>query len=526
MQISVLGPVEVSVGGQPVALGAGKPRALLAMLALNAGSTVSTDRLIDGLWGEQPPATAGKLVQLYVSQLRKALATDGDGAEIVTRGRGYELRLGDGDVDARRFERLVAERAPREALALWRGAPLADLADEPFAAAEIRRLEELRLTAIELAIDADLAAGRHREVVGELEALVAEQPLRERLHAQRMLALYRSGRQAEALEAYRHGARGAVDAIGVEPGPELRRLHEAILRQDPELEPPSGEAAGCRRSCTPARRWRGARPSWTGCASTGGERTAAPAGSCCSRARAASARRAWRPSSPPRCTATARPCSTPPAPARPPPHGPRSSARARRGDRRCWSSTTSTAPDDEVRAALGRLVDGLAALPVLVVATAEDAGLTAAAGADATLTLAPLDADGVAAVARLYASRGRGGRRSAWLVAASGGVPQRIHRPAGDWARTDGRAPAGRRRRARGVRARRAAGGRGRRWRATSSSCRRRASAHDAAEGDADGVVVCPFKGLASLRRRGRASSSSGASGSSPRWSRGWPARR
>src|SRR3954447_20184727 len=242
MQITVLGPVEVTAGGRPVAIGAGKPRALLALLALNDGAPVSTERLVQGLWGEDPPPTAAKMVQLYVSQLRKALA-GGDGAEIITRGRGYELHTGEGGLDAARFERLIAAGMPREALALWGGPPLADFATEPFAAAEIRRLGELRLTALELAIDHDLAAGRHRDVVGELEALVAEEPLRERLHAQRMLALYRSVRQAEALEAYRHARGALVEAIGVEPGPELRRLHEAILRQDPELEPPGAEVA-------------------------------------------------------------------------------------------------------------------------------------------------------------------------------------------------------------------------------------------------------------------------------------------
>ena len=166
MDIGVLGPVEASAGGKPVFVGAGKPRALLALLALNAGATISTDRLVGGLWGDEPPATAAKMVQLYVSQLRKALANGGDGAEIVTRGRGYELRLGDGELDARRFEKLVAAGAARDALSLWRGAALADVADEPFAAAEIRRLDELRVAALELAIDGDLAAGRHREVAG------------------------------------------------------------------------------------------------------------------------------------------------------------------------------------------------------------------------------------------------------------------------------------------------------------------------------------------------------------------------
>jgi DNA-binding SARP family transcriptional activator/tetratricopeptide (TPR) repeat protein len=228
MDIRVLGPLEASVGGRPVALGGGKPRALLAMLALNAGSTVPAHRLVEGLWGEEPPATAAKMLQVYVSQLRKALAAAGGGEEIATRGRGYELRLADDGLDVWRAERLLAEGAPREALALWRGPALADVADEPFATSEARRLEELRL-------DIDLAGGRHREVIGELETLVDEHPLRERLHAQRMLALYRAGRQADALEAYREARRGLVDEIGIEPGPQLRELHEAILRQDAAL---------------------------------------------------------------------------------------------------------------------------------------------------------------------------------------------------------------------------------------------------------------------------------------------------
>ena len=147
MQISVLGPVEVTTDGRSVAIGKGKPRALLAVLALEEGSTVSSERLVEALWGADPPPTAAKMVQLYVSQIRKALAASDDGAEIVTRGRGYELRLGDGDVDALRFAALVADDMPREALALWRGSPLADVAEEPFAAGEIRRLEELHLTA-------------------------------------------------------------------------------------------------------------------------------------------------------------------------------------------------------------------------------------------------------------------------------------------------------------------------------------------------------------------------------------------
>ena len=219
---------------------------MLAILALHPGEIVSTERLIEGLWGEQPPATAVKLVQLYVSQLRKALTESGDGKAIVTRGHGYELQLAPEDVDAGHFEQLLARGEPREALALWRGPPLDDVADEPFAAAEIRRLEELRLAALELAIDADLAAGRQLEVLPELDALVAQEPLREHLHAQRMLALYRCGRQADALAAYREARRALVEQVGIEPGPELRRLHEAILAQDAALEAPTTVAEWAR----------------------------------------------------------------------------------------------------------------------------------------------------------------------------------------------------------------------------------------------------------------------------------------
>ena len=193
------------------------------------------------------------MVQLYVSHLRRAL--DGDGARIVTHGRGYELQLADGEVDAVRAERLLEQSRPREALALWRGEPLADLVDEPFAAAEIRRLDELRLRATEMAIDADLAAGRHAEVIGELDALVAAHPLRERLHAQRMLALYRAGRQSEALGAYRAARAELVEQIGVEPGAELQRLHEQILAHDPALDlPAAAEPEPVSASRAPPRR--------------------------------------------------------------------------------------------------------------------------------------------------------------------------------------------------------------------------------------------------------------------------------
>jgi DNA-binding SARP family transcriptional activator/streptogramin lyase len=263
MEIHLLGLVELRLDGGDVALGAAKQRAVLAMLALHANERVSADRLAEGLWGEQPPPSAAKMVQVYVSRLRKLL--EGAEAQILTRGRGYELRIPADRVDALRFERLV-EAASRNggdtngaleaALSLWRGPPLDDLADEPFAAAEIRRLEELWLRARELAIDEALASGEHGRVIAELDELVAQHPLRERLHARRMRALYGCGRQAEALEAYRHARELLVGEIGVEPGPELRSVQEAILRQDPALEP----RAEPRAAVLPERRRAGAVP--------------------------------------------------------------------------------------------------------------------------------------------------------------------------------------------------------------------------------------------------------------------------
>jgi len=241
MDVRLLGPIEVRLDDRLIELGPRKQRAVFVMLALHAGKTVSTDRIVDGLWGDDPPASAPKMVQLYVSHLRRALGSEG--ARIVTRGRGYELRLPRGDVDVVRAEQLLEASRAREALGLWRGEPLADVAAEPFAAVEIRRLREMHLRATELAIDADLATGRHTEVLAEIEALVGEHPLREGLHGRRMLALYRSGRQAEALEAYRAARTTLVEQIGVEPGTDLRELHAAILAQDTALDVPRPKAS-------------------------------------------------------------------------------------------------------------------------------------------------------------------------------------------------------------------------------------------------------------------------------------------
>jgi DNA-binding SARP family transcriptional activator len=247
LEVRLLGPVELRAGGSALSLGGTKQRALLGMLALEANRAVSLERLIDGLWGERSPASAAKNVQLYVSQLRRVLLDGGAAAAIVTRGRSYELAVEPDAVDVVRFERLLAEAvrareagrvsgAARAALELRRGAPLADVAGEPFAASEIRRLEDLRACSIELAIEQDLAAGRCREVIGELDSVLAQHPLRERLHVLRMLALYRCGRQAEALEDYRQVRRALTEELGIEPGRELRELQAAVLRHDRELD--------------------------------------------------------------------------------------------------------------------------------------------------------------------------------------------------------------------------------------------------------------------------------------------------
>jgi DNA-binding SARP family transcriptional activator len=231
VEFRILGPLEVlGDDGRPVALPPAKPRALLVLLLLNRNRTVRTDVLVDQLWDERPPATATKTVQVYVSQLRKGL-----GDRLQTRPGGYELRVGDGELDADRFERLAGEGEYRDALELWRGPALVDVRGEAFARSAAERLEEARLAALEDRIDADLDAGRHAVLVGELEQLVEEHPLRERLRGQLMLALYRSGRQAEALDVYRRTRTLLADELGLEPSPELRELEQAILRQDQAL---------------------------------------------------------------------------------------------------------------------------------------------------------------------------------------------------------------------------------------------------------------------------------------------------
>ena len=246
LEYRVLGPVEALVDGTPVRLGGPHQRAVLALLLAHPGETLPASRLIHDLWGAEPPETAPNVLQGFVSDLRKSLGKEA----IVTRGNAYAIELEPGALDLERFERLAAEGSEalatgrpadaasglNAALELWRGPALADLAGEEAVRPIAARWDELRLTVLERRIDADLACGRHVEVVAELQGLVAEHPLREHPCAQLMLALYRSGRQAEALEAFREARRRFVDELGLEPSRALQELERAILRQDAVLD--------------------------------------------------------------------------------------------------------------------------------------------------------------------------------------------------------------------------------------------------------------------------------------------------
>ena len=248
-EFRLLGPLEAVVGGEPIRLAAPKPRALLALLLLNRNRVVPTERLIDELWGDEPPARATKTLQVYVSQLRKAIGPE----RLVTRPPGYELQIAEGELDVERFESLAAAareqlragnaRAAvaglKEALDLWRGPALREFRSEPFGEAAGSRLEELRLEAVEDRLQAELDAGTTAGLVPELEELVTREPYRERPRALLMLALYRSGRQADALDLYRRTRELFVDELGIEPGPVLQELEQAILRQDSDLRLPA-----------------------------------------------------------------------------------------------------------------------------------------------------------------------------------------------------------------------------------------------------------------------------------------------
>jgi DNA-binding SARP family transcriptional activator len=251
VEFRILGPLAVWAGGRRLAHPGERSGALLALLLLNANRVVSIDHLIDELWGEDPPASGAKAVQVRVSQLRKAFVGAGVGEIILTRPFGYVIELGPDQLDLQKVEHLVSEsdRALaaadtargadllREAIGLWRGTPLAEFSSAPFARTARARLEDLQLTVIERRIDADLALGRHSELVGELESLTSVHPYREGLRAQLMLALYRSGRQAEALAAYRAARQELLDGLGIEPSRSLQELERRILQQDERLAP-------------------------------------------------------------------------------------------------------------------------------------------------------------------------------------------------------------------------------------------------------------------------------------------------
>lgn len=253
VRFGVLGPLTVwTSGGVEVPVAERKVRTLLAALLVHSGHPVSTDRLVESLWGERPPGNPSNTLQTKISQLRRTLEHAGPGGRdlVAHRASGYLLRVAPESVDSTRFRTLLADarRQPElrrrvelltDALALWRGAAYVDVADAPFAAPAAQRLEEERLSTQEDLVGARLELGEHTAVVGELQALVAEHPLRERLHALQMRALYRVGRQGEALEVYTRLRQLLIEELGVEPGPELHQLHQAILRQEPELSAPN-----------------------------------------------------------------------------------------------------------------------------------------------------------------------------------------------------------------------------------------------------------------------------------------------
>ena len=511
MEFRILGPLEVRSQQGVLAMGGVKPRAVLAVLLLHANEPVSAERLALALWGEEAPAGAVKTVQVHISRLRKAL---GDGEIVATTPAGYRLRVRPGELDAERFERLVedgrralaagepehAGAVLREALSLWHGPPLAELAFEPFAQAEIARLEEQRLAALEARVEADLAAGWHAALVSELKPLLAAHPTRERLAGQLMLAFYRCGRQAEALEVYRDARRVLVAEIGVEPGPELRGLQEAILRQDASLalQParadlpreldPAAAPPLVGRGAELARLRKHLEQAWNGAGALVaviGER-----GMGKTRVAAELAGEAHR------LGATVLYASG---------AGPADAVVATVGRARKASRPTLLVVDDadqadgEVLAALHELKRVLATVPVLAVATRED-GDEALARLDpaGTINLEPLDAEAMCAIAVRY-TPGHGAEEVPveWLLDASEGVPRRVHELAGQWVRREAA-------RRVGAVAGRAAADRGELRSAEAElagnvlelqATHERVALHDALEAP----VVCPFKGLASF---------------------------
>ncbi len=266
VEFRVLGPLEVACGGECLALGGAKQRAVLAALLLRSGEVVPLERLIDEVWGENPPRSAAHTLESYVSRLRHLL--NGLGPVLSRRGAGYAIDLHGAQVDALTFVGLHESAAvaaaldehanvlewTSAALVMWRGPALADVALASAGRAEAERLEELRLSTYELRFDAELALGHHERAIGELQALVAQNPYRERFVAQLMLALYRSGRHADALDAYERTRRRLDDDLGLQPSADLQQLSGRIVRQDPLLERPIANATVVTRSTVPTRR--------------------------------------------------------------------------------------------------------------------------------------------------------------------------------------------------------------------------------------------------------------------------------
>jgi WD40 repeat protein/DNA-binding winged helix-turn-helix (wHTH) protein len=511
MEYRILGPFEVRNDRGVVTLGGAKPRSVLAVLLLHANQPVSADTLARSLWGDDAPAGSEKTVQVHVSRLRKAL---GNGEIVRTTPAGYELHVDPGELDAQRFHDLVAagrqalaageaEHASavlRQALTLWRGPPLSGLTFDSFAAREIARLEEDHVAALEARVEADLAAGREAELVGELQHLVAEDPTRERLVRHLMLALYRCGRQTEALTVFTDARRALRADWGLEPGPELKRLQEAILHQDPSLERPvsivpdvpleldagaapplEGRMAECAwlwEHFEHAHSRAGALVTLVGARGIGKTRIMTELAAHAHKAGAAVlyASGAARPEL---VLATL--------------------ARAREATR-----PTLLAVDDadqagpEVMDGLDEVARTAGAIPLLAVVAAREENALACIGAARSLVLRPLDADAVRAIACRYApTHAREDVPAGWLLEASSGVPLHVHALAGQWARREAA-------RRVGATAGRAADGRVELRSLEEELEQGIVDAQTADEQvsllqDREDHVVCPFKGLAAF---------------------------
>ena len=506
MEFRILGPLAVlGDRGDAVALGGRQPRTVLAVLVLHANEPVSRERLAQALWGEDAPARAVRTVPVYVSRLRKALGGDD---VVTTTPAGYQLRIRPGELDADRFADLVeqgraalaagaameAASVLREAAELWRGPPLADLAFEPFARTEVERLDEQRMEGLELRVEADAAAGRHAELIPELRQLVATHPTRERLTAQLMLALYRCGRQTEALDAYREARRKLADEIGVEPGPELRAMHEAILHQEPalDLERPTELPHELEAAATAPLAGRDAELSWLHDRwdeALSGERRvivlAGPRGMGKTRLAAELGVEAHRAGGAVVYASGARPADV----------LLETLERARTAAR-----PVLLVVDDAERAGddARALVRDLAQENVLVLATATDPEALAGLEPDGVLHLKRLGSEGIGAIAALYAPEQVVEQVPVErLLRESGGVPRRVHDAASRWARSEAA-------RRVGAIAGRAAEGREELRSMEDALAGDVVALQTASEwnwpdgGDGD-QVVCPFKGLASF---------------------------